>query len=44
VTSAALEDGHVVALAYVRVEIPRDAALSVGNRVVRQLDLPPERP
>ena len=43
-TSAAVEDDHVVALAYVRVEVPRDAALSVGSRAVRQLDLPPGRP
>ncbi len=44
VTSAALEDDHVVALAYVRVEVPRDAALGIGGRVARQLDLPPGRP
>jgi folate-binding protein YgfZ len=44
VTSAAVEGDHVVALAYVRVEAPRDADLSVGSRTVRQLDLPPGRP
>ena len=44
VTSAALEGDRVVALAYVRVEVPRDAALRLGDRNVRQLDLAPERP
>jgi folate-binding protein YgfZ len=34
VTSAALDGTHVVALAYVRVEVPRDAALRLGDRAV----------
>ncbi len=44
VTSAALDDGSVVALAYVRVEVPQDATLRVGDRAARQLDLPSLRP
>ena len=44
VTSAALDEDEVVALAYVRVEVPRDVSLSLGSRVVRQLDLPSPRP
>ncbi len=35
VTSAATEDGHVVALAYVRTEVPQDAELDLGGRRVR---------
>jgi folate-binding protein YgfZ len=35
VTSAAAEDGHVVALAYVRTEVPRDAELDLAGRPVR---------
>ncbi len=38
VTSAARDDGHVVALAYVRVEVPRDAVLDLGGRAATQLD------
>ena len=34
VTSAALDGTHVVALAYVRAEVPRDAALRLGDRAV----------
>jgi folate-binding protein YgfZ len=34
VTSAGLDGTHVVALAYVRVEVPRDAALRLGDRAV----------
>ena len=34
----------VVALAYVRVEVPRDVVLRLGNRSARQLDLPSPRP
>ena len=34
VTSAALDGTHVVALAYVRVEVPGDAALRLGDRTV----------
>jgi tRNA-modifying protein YgfZ len=37
VTSAALDDGAVVALGYVRTEVPRDAVLSVDNRDARQV-------
>src|SRR5262249_49003978 len=44
VTSAARDDGVVVALAYVRVEVPRDAVLRVRGRSARQLDLPAPRP
>jgi hypothetical protein len=44
VTSAAREGDHVVSLGYVRVEVPRDAALRLGERAVRQLDLPSARP
>jgi folate-binding protein YgfZ len=44
ITSAA-QDGEVaVALAYVRVEVPRDVELRVGERVATQLDLPSPRP
>ncbi len=35
VTSAAREDGHVVALAYVRTEVPADAVLAVGGAQAR---------
>jgi folate-binding protein YgfZ len=35
VTSAAVEDDHVVALGYVRVEVPHDAVLRLGQREVR---------
>jgi folate-binding protein YgfZ len=44
VTSAVTDDGHVVALAYVRVEVPREVELRVGERGARQLDLPSARP
>jgi folate-binding protein YgfZ len=44
VTSAALDGGEVVALAYVRVEVPRDVILSVEGRATAQLDLPSPRP
>ena len=37
VTSAARENGHVVALAYVRREVPPGARLTVGRRVATQL-------
>jgi folate-binding protein YgfZ len=37
VTSAAPADGRVVALAYVRSEVPADAELAVGNAVARPL-------
>ena len=35
VTSAAREDGQVLALGYVRTEVPRDAELDLGGRRVR---------
>jgi hypothetical protein len=38
VTSAAADGGHVVALGFVRVEVPHDAVLRLGELVVRQLD------
>jgi len=38
VTSATRENGRVVALAYVRVEVPEDAVLDVGGTVARPLD------
>ena len=44
VTSAAVDGGNVVALAYVRVEVPRDGILRLGDRFVRQLDLPSPAP
>lgn len=44
VTSTALDGDAVVALAYVRVEVPRDASLSLGSRAVTQLDSPSPRP
>ncbi|MBM2823041.1 MAG: hypothetical protein HW413_1787 [Thermoleophilia bacterium] len=40
VTSAALDDGTVVALAYVRTEVPRDVILDIGTRGARQLPIP----
>jgi tRNA-modifying protein YgfZ len=44
VTSAARDGDRVTALGYVRVEVPRDAELRLGDRLVRQLDLPSPRP
>ncbi len=44
VTSAARDGGAVTALGYVRVEVPRDAELRLGERSARQLDLPSPRP
>jgi tRNA-modifying protein YgfZ len=44
VTSAAREGAGVVALGYVRVEVPRDAILDLGGRVVTQLDFSSPRP
>jgi folate-binding protein YgfZ len=38
VTSAVRDGDRVVALAYVRVEVPRDAALTLGSREARPLD------
>jgi folate-binding protein YgfZ len=44
VTSAARDGHRVVALAYVRVDVPRDATLALGNRSARQLDFTSARP
>ena len=44
VTSVALDGERIIALAYVRVEVPHDAALDLGSRSVTQLDLPSPRP
>jgi folate-binding protein YgfZ len=44
VTSAAAADGRVVALAYVRAEVPADAELEVGQAKARSLHLPLGRP
>jgi folate-binding protein YgfZ len=44
VTSAALDGDRVLALGYVRAEVPRTARLESGGRVVTQLDLPSPRP
>ena len=43
-TSTARDGDRVVGLGYVRVEVPRDAELRLGDRSVRQLDLPSPRP
>jgi folate-binding protein YgfZ len=44
VTSSARDREHVVGLGYVRAEVPREAVLRLGDRSVRQLDLPSPRP
>ena len=44
VTSATRDGDAVVALAYVRVEVPRDSELRLGDRFATQLDLPSPRP
>jgi len=44
VTSAALDGDRVVALGYVRAEIPATARLESRGRAVTQLDLPSPRP
>ena len=44
VTSAARDGDDVVALAYVRVEVPADAVLDLRGRAARPLDLPSPRP
>jgi folate-binding protein YgfZ len=44
VTSAARDGDRVVAIAYVRVEVPRDAVLELGDRAARPLDLTSPRP
>jgi aminomethyltransferase len=44
VTSAARDGDRTVLLAYVRVEVPEDAALAVGRTVARSLHLPSGRP
>ena len=44
VTSAARDGDRIVALAYVRVEVPADAVLDVGTAKARPLDSVPTRP
>jgi tRNA-modifying protein YgfZ len=44
VTSAALDGDAVVALGYVRTEVPRNAGLDLGGRTATQLDLTSPRP
>jgi folate-binding protein YgfZ len=44
VTSAASADGRVVALGYVRAEVPADAELEIGRAKARSLHLSPRRP
>jgi folate-binding protein YgfZ len=44
VTSATPDGDGVLALGYVRVEVPRNAELRLGERAVTQLDLPSARP
>jgi tRNA-modifying protein YgfZ len=44
VTSASRDGGRVVALAYVRVEVPADATLAVEGRAARALHLTSPRP
>jgi len=44
VTSAVGDHDHVIALAYVRVEVPHDAVLDLESRSATQLDLPSPRP
>jgi len=44
VTSAAADGDHVIALGFVRVEVPDDAVLRVGELAVRQLESPSPRP
>jgi tRNA-modifying protein YgfZ len=44
VTSAAVADGRVVALAYVRSDVPTDAELEIGRAKARSLHLSPGRP
>ena len=44
VTSAARSNGRIVALGYVRVEVPDDAELAVGDSVARPLDWSFARP
>jgi folate-binding protein YgfZ len=44
VTSASRDGGRVVALAYVRAEVPADAALAVEGRAARALHLTSPRP
>jgi len=44
VTSAARDGDGVAALAYVRVDVPRDVPLELGDRSATQLDLPSPRP
>jgi folate-binding protein YgfZ len=41
VTSAVADGDHVLGLGYVRVEVPHDAQLHVGGRVVKQVEVEP---
>ena len=44
ITSTAPDGDGIVALGYVRVEVPGEAVLRLGTRSVRQLDFPSARP
>ena len=44
VTSSIRDGARITALGYVRVEVPADAGLELGDRSVTQLDLPSPRP
>ena len=44
VTSAAVDGASVIALGYVRAEVPHDAELRVGERIARQLESASPRP
>jgi len=44
ITSAARDGSVVAALGYIRVEVPRDAQLEVGERSATQLDFASPRP
>ena len=44
VTSAAPDGERVIALGYVRIEVPREARLTLGERLATQLDFAPPRP
>jgi tRNA-modifying protein YgfZ len=44
VTSAVRDGEQILALGYVRVEVPPDAVLRLGDRSATQLDLPSPRP
>jgi hypothetical protein len=44
VTSTARSNGRIVALGYVRVEVPEDAELAVGDSIARPLNWSLARP